>query len=835
MKDLLTSLVKKTAIDSNKLVARKPDPYFIPYVCHYNPNTILTKNGELLQIIRITGFSSGSVAAQVISLRDAVRDAITDHVKDNKFAFWFNTIRRKKNISPKGEFKDFFSQQVNDAWIKENELDDQYINELYVTIITEGLDTSISNFEGFARSFSRFATKSLHHNFLEKSHTKLTQIVEKILKDTKDYGSKMLGIAEWEGVLYSEPMRLFGKIINLYEERYPLATNDMSDDLSSHNIAFGNGKLEVIGYNNKNYASVLSLKEYTEVSLEALDRVLQLPLEFIITQSFDFTYDKKDIEPYEYQNYILKISGDENFRQIGGIANFMESQKNLPTDYGKLQTTVMIINKTIDDLETDIKSATEQFNALGFVVVREDIFSEHCFWSQLPGNFSYLRRQKLINTYRIAGFASLHNFPSGSIAGNHWGPAVTVLKTILHTPYFFNFHDQNSGHSLILGPKNSGKTALTNFLLTQSRRFNNKLFYFDFNNTGKCFIEALSGQYYSLNSQEITHPKFLQLNPLLMQKNENNKNFLVSFFASLIAFIKDPIPESEIEFIPQIVDRMVENNVTTFALAAETFNAPETKRIYEKLKLWNGGKLNYIFGSATEINWSDQIIAFDLTEILSQKPILIPVVYYLLHQIEANLDGSPAIIVLNEAWKLVDNPIMAPQIKDFLEHIRQKNCIAIFTSEDTEEVGNSNLATEISQSFATKIFMPNQLESDATHNCYKNFGASDEEIEIIKVMEPDEHNFIFKHAGDSVISSFNLTHSPEILKILSADEMIISAMEEIINQSGNSDPKAWLPEIYEVIVELEKERKNLERQELHEKRMKQTKRLQGKSEIADRD
>ena len=37
---------------------------------------------------------------------------------------------------------------------------------------------------------------------------------------------------------------------------------------------------------------------------------------------------------------------------------------------------------------------------------------ENCYWSQLPGNFSYISRRSAINTDRIGGFASLSNFPA---------------------------------------------------------------------------------------------------------------------------------------------------------------------------------------------------------------------------------------------------------------------------------------------------------------------------------------------------------------------------------------------------------------------------------------
>jgi len=807
MNFILEKLVKKAAKDPTKLVVKKPDEDFIPYVCHYDANTILTKNGELVQIIRVTGFSNESAISGLISLRDAVRDAINDHVKENKFAFWFNTIRRKKNITPKGVFKDFFSAEVNKAWVGENSWNDQYVNELYITIITEGIDTSIVNMNGFIRSFSYLTTKSLHNKFLQEAHKKLSKVTQDILGDIKEYGGKLLGIAEWEGVLYSEPMRFFGKIVNLYEDRYPLLASDISDDLASHKIAFGNRELEVIGHKNKNFAAMLSMKEYFEVSTTLLDKILQLPFEFIITQSFDFTFNKKDIEPHEYQDYILKVSGDEDFRQNIGSVNFMESKRGFSTDYGKLQTTIMLISKTQEALEKDIKSALDQFSALGFVVVREDVYSEHCFWSQLPGNFRYLRRQKIINTLRVGGFSALHNFPAGLIAGNHWGSAVTVFNTVLNTPYFFNFHTRDSGHTLILGPQEKDRIILTNFLLAQSRRFDSKLFYFDFNNQAKCFIEALEGHHYSFASRDIHNPQFLQLNPLLLPKNSESKNFLNSFFISLVSFAKDPVPQSEIDFIPQIIDHILALNINNFAQAVDTFNVLETKNIYNILKPWIGEKLAHIFGSAEEINWSHQINAFDLTELAAQKPLLVPVAYYLLHQIEMTLDGSPAIIVLNRAWDLINNSVMAPQMDGLLKRLQSKNCIVIFSDSDIKQLTESDLGAEIKKNLSTEIFMPNHKMDKAEKESYKTIlGVNDEEIDILKLMEDDEHHFLLKHDGDSVIASFNIEQTPELLKIFCADEMVLSATEEVIKHLESNDPKVWIPQLIEVLSEMEKER-----------------------------
>lgn len=809
-------LAKQQKKDSIKPAVGFPDEDFFPYVCHYDPHTIITKNGELLQIIRITGFSTTMAVSELVSLRDAVRQSVISNVQDNKIAFWINTIRRKKNLAPRVKPKEFFAQKLDEAWVKENKFDDQYVNEIYITVISEGFDTSIENIKAFARSFSYSATKSLHREFLEKSHKKLSGITEGIIGDTAKYGAKLLGIYEWEGVLYSEPMRFFGKISNLYEARYPLAANDMSLDLASHKIAFGNRELEVLGDKNKNYAAVLSLKEYFEVPTSSLDNILQLPCEFIITQSFDFTATKKEIAIPEYQDYILQVSGDEELRQMSGVSNFVESNHHTPIDYGRMQTTIMVISRSLEDLEKDFKVVSEEFSSLGFVCVREDIFLEHCFWAQLPANFRYLRRQKVINTSRIAGFAALHNFPSGSISGNKWGEAITTLPTILKTPYFFNFHDGDLGHTAIFGSQEFSESKLLNFLATQSRRANGKLFYFDFNNSAKALIKSLGGSYYDMSVDDSTNPEFLHLNPLSLPRNSHNQKFLEEFFKSLVIFAGDIVPNDEMEKIPDFIDRCLISGANNFGTACESFNTNETKGIYSTLQVWNGENLGHIFGAETEINWSEKIIAFDLSEIFDEQPLLAPIVNYLLHQIELQLDGSPTLLVLNDAWNLLDNPIIAPNISAILDRFKQKNCSIIFATKDSDQVVKSQISSEISKNIATRIFMPN---ANPNKEMAEIFDLNEEEITILEMMSEEKNDFFFKHSEDAIIATLDLSNMIEFEKIFNANEITITAMEEVIaahSEEQNLTPEIWVPQFIEIIIELEKEAVEAEKQRIRE-------------------
>jgi type IV secretion system protein VirB4 len=832
MKPLLEFGVKYFSKKNNDkvLMASSPDEDFIPYAVHYDKKTILTKNGELMQIIRISGFSNTSVYAELVPLREAVRESIRENIKQTNFALWFNTIRRKKNISPEGQFNDYFSNKINQTWEEINNLQNDYVNELYITVIIEGFDTSITNFKSLVSSFSKGSTRKIHENFLKKSLESLTNATSGILSSISDYGANILEIKEWDGVLYSEQMRFLGKICNLQERYYPLSALDISTELSANKIAFGNNEIEVISGKDKSFSAILSLKEYSEISTELLDKVLQMPFEFVISQSFDFSYLETELEFAKNQDKMLRISNDQIFRDISGFTNFFEAVNGTATDYGKLQTTFMIVSKTPEELSKDIRLISQQFHALGMVIVREDCFMEDCFWSQLPANFRFLKRQKIINSYRVAGFASLYSFASGAISGTFWGPAVTTFKTITNTPYFFRFHDGDQGHSMFFGKKSSGKTVLLNFVLAQARRFKNKIYYFDFDNKAKNFINMLGGFYYDLSYSDPEEKNCLKINLLAVNTNPNFRKFLNEFFYSLIFRFRSEIPDAEIQNISKVVDAILTSKCDKLAEAIKLFDNDETKKIYETLKFWIDSELVKIFDYDREINWSDRTMGFDLSEYGDKDFILVPILYYLLYKIENMMDGeSPSIIVFKDADKLLSNEIFTDKIVHLLDRLRQKNCVAIFCF-DAESCSedNKNLLTLISQKVSSKFILSDFNVSD---DIKKSLKLKDEELRLINYFKNEDRKFLLKFGDDSMVANFDLSNYKPLTRLLSSSFEDIAIMEEIFNHSKESgkiiDNEIAIKQFYEVIDALEQEMIAQAKEEERQKNLAKMKKARG--------
>jgi type IV secretion system protein VirB4 len=349
---------------------------------------------------------------------------------------------------------------------------------------------------------------------------------------------------------------------------------------------------------------------------------------------------------------------------------------------------------------------------------------------------------------------------------------------------------------MIVGPEGSGKTVLLNFLVGQARKFNSKVYYFGHKRSGKIFINALDGKYMSL-SKDLDHAETLKMCPLSLKKTDVNKAFLYNWFTYLVNYGKSKAPEEQMQLIPGIVDDIIKKDLRKLSDAAELFNTPQTAEIYKKLEPWHGsGRYAFLFDHDSGINFeTNQVNALDLTPILDKKPILIPVVSYVLHKIENRLDGTPAILVLDEAWNLIDNYATGPLINDFLKRLEQKNCIIIFATKSVEDAAQSNITQAIHDNITTQIYLPDPKPT----KYYKTvFGLNKEEFQLLSVMNPDDYHFLLKHGEDSIIAALDLSKTKNITSILSANSDTLYAMDELKKKYGK-DSKDWVPRFLELI------------------------------------
>ncbi len=787
--------VKKTVPLFSKVAQRELGASeFIPYACHYDENTILTKTGDLLQVLKIEGLAFETADPKWLNFQKDLRNTMLRSIAKSQYALYVHTIRRKQNIYPEGEFSPGFANYLNEAWKEKHSTLELYVNDFYLTIIQKAKASGIAGLKGKVQSLLRKANPQEQNLALQLAHKELTSVSSRFLTNLKPYGTRLLGMAQSGIVSHSEPARFFSQLINLEDRPVLAPAMGLDRYLSSKRLLFGKEALEVRGMRESKIAAMISVKEYCDSTYAGiLDHFLQIPTEFIVTQSFVFTDRQASLGKIQTQQRKMLQTEDLAVSQVEQIDQALDDTTAGRIGFGYHHLTVLVSGENQKQLDQGLVQVEAAFLNLGIVSVREDLNLEPCFWAQLPGNFQYIARSSLLSTANFASLASLHNYPSGKFSGNHWGPAVSVLETISGTPYFFNFHVRDVGHTTIIGPTGTGKSVLLNFLVSQCFKFKPKVFFFDKDRGGEIFIRAMRGVHSTLG---LSNPS--GFNPLQLPDTPENRSFLSEWLQLLLTAFGEPFISEDADSINDAIEGnyRLDFQDQTLENIAPFLGRADSGSLASRLTMWYGkGIRANLFGNSEDVLKFDQsFFGFEMGEILEDKISLPSVLAYLFHRINLELDGKPTIIVLEEGWKLLDNPFFAPKIKDWLQTLRKRNAMVIFLTPNIESAVHSSIGDTLVQQSSTSIFLPNHK---ATVEGYCGaFKLTEQEYEIIRTMNPADRCFLIKHGQDSIIARLDLSGLEDFVRVLSGTAKNVALLDEIRQQRGE-DPEKWMAEFQE--------------------------------------
>ena len=778
---------------------------FVPYACHWNDDTVVTKNGEVLQAIKITGLVHEKLEGNAadFNLRSKIREAIMEHVDSTQYAVWIHTIRSRKNLKLEGEYKRDFSGYLNHFWNDRNDWEHKFVNEVYISVVREGKAASITDVNVLWRGVLRKLNSHYLENHLDNATKSLSVVTDKIIAALEIYGARRLGVVERTDGHYSELCEFLGKLTSLSETEFPISEVDLSSALTDYDVTFGYNAMEVRmrADGRRRFGTILTIREYRELQVEALDFILQVPVEFILSQSFEFISAKNATQGYKRQQEIFKTSKEESLHEKTGLKELLDSDKGNKTDFGQHQINIFLLADTIKALENAVAKTVKALTRLGMTPIREDIKLEECYWAQLPGNFEFLVRMRPINTARVGGFANLSNIPEGQSTGNHWGSAVAAFYTATHTPYFFNFHKGNKGHTTLIGSPDTGKTVLLNFLLSEARKFDNQQFFFDMDRRSEIFIRSIGGQYYNacpgVDARDYAKVSF---NPFATPDTPHNREFLSVW---LISLANVPGDGELVHLYERAVTKVmaVPQEQRCLALCVDYIRS-ENPTIADLFQPWLQGKLAALFAGTQDSLAFDEkanpnkVWAFEMADILRYPEAVVPVTAYLLHRIEEALTGAPAIIAMTEAWKLLDNAFLGNNIKDFMNRLTARNAIAVFATEHVQDIQASRINAVLLAEAATQIYLPDDSADEVS---YGAFSLNDNDIYFLTAMNTEDRHFLVKRQAEaSVVCELNISGMNDIHAVLDATPSNLAVMEEVINANGMASGK-WMPAFLEKI------------------------------------
>ena len=96
--------LSKTTSEKDKYAQREySSANFIPFLCHWNNKTLLTKSDELIQVIKINGFSFETADDEDLDVRKNLRNNLFKGLDIGGITLYFHVLRRRENIFAKSE------------------------------------------------------------------------------------------------------------------------------------------------------------------------------------------------------------------------------------------------------------------------------------------------------------------------------------------------------------------------------------------------------------------------------------------------------------------------------------------------------------------------------------------------------------------------------------------------------------------------------------------------------------------------------------------------------------------------------------------------------------
>lgn len=782
----------------------------IPYACYYNQKTILTENGELLQIIKIPSFVSNNSKENFYSLRSNLTESFMKNSYNENLSFWFQTVRKPVNVVPQNQkYENYISKIIMDKWNKHYNWDKQFANEIYISIIISSNEGKMSKSVDFVKAINFSMLKKSKLKEFAKMNAILTEVTNKILKDLSIYDARILTIKKIDDIYYSEHLKFFSLIINNERKNIKLPVNSLSEALIRRKIAYGKNIIQIYDKEESSYVSIISLKYCNTLLLSQLDKIIQLNQEMLITQSVSFI-DKKQVNDEMLKYFeILSLNEDPTILNLSEI-NTMLPQDEEDNRICVSQILIQTKSKSKEQLVENIKALFKVLNNLGLVAVREEMFMPTLFWSQLPANFNYIKRFQKISVCNVGNYTSLFNFPTGKLTNNYWGDSLIVLKSALDTPYFFSFHSEKNGNTLFIGPKNFKKTKYMNLFLMSAVKQAKRIFYIDNTNRSKVFVNSLDGDYYFITRQDLKRK--LNINPFKMEKDNENIEFILNWLYQIIkreddGMIKLDEKNTGLEQEWEKLKLIIKDKINEINKLEDVLNIAQQenyKNICSPLKKWISlTGYGFIFNTENTLDlFNNNITGINLNTIINNEELKIAIFDYIIHNIIKYSNGEPSILAIDEGWLLFDNSYFGPKIAELIKKLYDKNIALIMTTSGSDSYESSNIKFSVKNIFPTQIFLPN---IKATVYQRKVYNISEEESRILSVMKESVGNIMLRHNGNSIISSidFNFLDIEE-QNIFSNNNVVTNIMtkaKELINSNKSAD---WLPLMLLLIKEYNK-------------------------------
>jgi type IV secretion system protein VirB4 len=765
----------------------------LPYARHVTDQVVALDTGALMMCFRLDGASFETADIRDLNDWHAKLNGAWRNLASDRLAIWHHLIRRPATIYPQGCFRSDFARSLDAAYRERVGGQQLYLNELYVTLVLHPGRDAADRAQALLTRMDRRRDITMGE---DESVRRLEDAGRDLTQHLARYAAAPLGLYGREGLMFSRPLEVLQLVLTWRPLPCPLVRGHLGSALYTSRLIFGREALEIRDAADARFAGMLGIKEYPATTRPGLwDALLSAPFPFVASQSFAFLSKTAARAVMERKQNQLISARDRAVSQIDGLDDALDDLMSNRFVMGDHQASVLVYGDTPAALADHMSRARALLAESGLVVAREDLGLEAAFWAQFPGNFKYRLRPAAISSRNFASLAPFHTHPAGRATGNHWGDAVALLRTSAGSPFYFNFHVGDLGHTFICGPSGSGKTVVQNFMLAELEKFDAQQVFIDKDRGAEIFVRACGGTYLTLKPGEPTG--FAPFKALA--DTPANRSFLGTLVRQLVTAPDRALSVTEDLAIDDAIAALAPLPAAQRSIGAlrTLLGQRDAGGIGARLDRWRrGAALGWVLdGEADALGLEARFLGFDMTHVLDAPEVRTPVMMYLFHRLQALVDGRRLVIDIDEFWKALGDEAFRGLAQDGLKTYRKQNALLVFGTQSPADVLRSPIAHTIVEQCATKIFLPNPHAAERDY--VEGFGLTQREFNLVRdELAAEQHRFLVKQGLNSVVVELNLAGLDDELAILSGRTETVDLLDQLRAKHGDA-PEAWIAPFHE--------------------------------------
>ncbi len=453
---------------------------------------------------------------------------------------------------------------------------------------------------------------------------------------------------------------------------------------------------------------------------------------------------------------------------------------------------VICMDEDVERLHQSTRTIMKVLQRIGFSCRVETVNSVEAWRGSLPGDGYRNVRRNLLHTLNIADLLPITAIWAGqrenpSALMPRKSPPLLYAATSGSTPFRFNLHVGDLGHTMICGPSGSGKSTLLGLIAAQWFRYPGaKLFAFDRGYSLYVLTHACGGEFYDLAGPGSD----LAFCPLRNIDSDADRIWAVGWIEALCRLNGQSISPSQRNRIAEGVENL---RMSPTRSLTELRTNVQDEAVQAALQHYTlGGPLGSLLDAEADGLRGGRFLTFETEHLLQlDDKAVLPVLLYLFRQIEKSLDGSPALVLLDEAWSYLKHELFRERMRDWLKTMRKKNGVVVMATQQLSDVLSSGIADAILEACPTKILLPNaESKSPACRSFYELVGLNHRELDILQTSIPKQHYYVVSPLGRRLVEMAIGKVGLSFVGVNGRDERRL--MEQIREQFGDRWRSEWL-------------------------------------------